>query len=248
MKPSLEPLRTSVLTNMEAGQLLNRHLSDLGTIDPTLLTDAPFTTYVQDLSVSAGNYENALAQIRKSEETAKIALADEVRDKALSAFGAALKLHAKSDDPEEVEASRSLGIILANFKNLATLNYEAETLGIDKLISDLSGPAYSPKVNSLHMEKYVARISNANEAFSILFSGRMVTTAMTESYDMKTIRTETFKKYSDFCDYVLAMAKALDTPLFNTALNLLNTARKYYADMLARRTAPKTEKTNPENN
>jgi hypothetical protein len=41
--------------------------------------------------------------------------------------------------------------------------------------------------------------------------------------------------YSDFCNYVLAMAKALNTPLFVNALNLLNAGRKYYADMLARR-------------
>ena len=39
MKHSLEPLRTSVLTNMEGGQLLKRHLNDLRTIDPALLTD-----------------------------------------------------------------------------------------------------------------------------------------------------------------------------------------------------------------
>ena len=245
MKPSLEPLRTSVLTNMEAGQLLKRHLNDIGTIDPTLLTDAPFSAYVQDLAGYAENYVKAVAQVRKSEETEKIGLVDDVRDKAVGALGAALKLHAMSDIPEEVEASRSLGILFATFKNLATLNYEAETLGIDKLISELNSPAYSEKINMLHMSKYVARLTNANETFKTLFSGRMVSTAMTESYDLKTIRTEMLKKYSEFCDYVLAMAKALNTPLFITALNLLNTARKYYSDLLARRTAPKAAPEKP---
>ena len=47
---------------------------------------------------------------------------------------------------------------------------------------------------------------------------------------MKTIRMDALKKYSDFTTYVLAMAKALEAPLFIQALNLLNTARKYYAD------------------
>lgn len=50
MKLKLEPLRVAGLSNMEAGQLVRRHLSDLGTIDPALLTDAPYMVYTQSLS------------------------------------------------------------------------------------------------------------------------------------------------------------------------------------------------------
>jgi len=71
----------------------------------------------------------------------------------------------------------------------------------------------------------------------------MVTGAMTESYDLKTIRKELLNLYSEFTAYILAMAKTADAPpLFNTALTLLNTARKYYADLLARRATIKEVK------
>ena len=248
MKQILEPLTTSALTNMEAGQLFRRHLGDLSTIDASLLIDVPFNNYVQQISNQSVVYENALAQVRKNEETQKIVEADVARDKATSAFGLALKLHAAADDPAEVEASRSLGILFATYKNLAKLNYEAESLAIDKLVGELNSPAYSEKITYLHMSKYVASLDETNGAFKNLFSGRMVATAMSESFDMKAIRSELQSTYNDFCDYVLAMAKALNTPLFVTALNLLNAARKYYTDLLARRTAQKTEVTNPENN
>lgn len=248
MKQILEPLTTSALTNMEAGQLFRRHLSDLATIDATLLIDSPFNNYVQQIRTQAVVYENALAQVRKNEETQKIVEADAARDKAGSAFGLALKLHAAADDPVEVEASRGLAILFATYKNLAKLNYEAESLAIDKLTGELNSPAYSEKINYLHMDKYVVRLSETNTTFKNLFGGRMVTTAMNETFDMKAIRSELQSTYNDFCDYVLAMAKALNTPLFVTALNLLNTARKYYSDLLARRAALKTEMTNPENN
>jgi len=237
MKHLLEPLRTSVLTNMEGGQLMKRHLNDLRTIDPALLTDAPFNAYVKELTAYAENYEKGLAQVRTMEKTEKIALADDLRDKALEAFGIALKLYSISDDPAEVEASRVLRILYDTFVNLTRLNYEAETIGIDKLVGELAGPNYSAKVALLKLERYVTRISDANEAFKTLFGGRMTTTALTETYDLKVIRMEMVRIYSEFCIYVLAMAKALDTPLFVTTLNLLNTARKYYADLLARRTA-----------
>lgn len=245
MNVILEPLKVSVLTNMEAGQLMNRHLSDLGTIDSSLLTDAPYNSYVQKVGAKMEFYWNALAQVQKSEETEKISLADGVRDKAVGSFGAAIKLHSMSDNPEEVEASRSLGILFGTFKNIARLNYEAETLAIDKLTSELNSPAYVEKVNYLHMSKYVVRMAETNAAFKNLFGGRMVTAANTESFDMKTIRTELSATYNDFAYYVLAMAKATDNPLFPAALNLLNTARKYYADLLARRAALNAEPEKP---
>lgn len=245
MKLSLEPLRTSILTNMESGQLIKRHLNDFATIDPALRTDAPFNSYVQELTVFADSYEKALAQVRKNEETEKIVQADDKRDKAVSAIGLSLKLYAISDVAEEVEASRKLSILFGSIKNLADLSYEAESIAIDKLISELTSPKYSPEVNLLQMGRYVTRLSNANEVFKALFGIRMVTTAMTEVYDLKSIRKEMLKKYSEFCNYVLAMSRALNTPLFITTLNLLNAARKYYSDLLARRTAKKEEKEEP---
>ena len=245
MKFKLEPLRLAGLSNLEAGQLIIRHLSDLGTIDPTLLTDAPFNTYLQTLSNQSVLFQKGLAQVRKNEETQKIDLADADRDKSTVAFGRALKLYAVSDNPAEVEVSRGLSILFDSLKNLATLNYEAETIAIDKLVSELTSPGYSSKVSLLQMERYVARLQDTNNNFKALFGGRMVTTATTESYDLKVIRAETIAKYGEFTTYVLALAKALEAPLFIQTLNLLNTARKYYADLLARRTAINDKKAEP---
>ena len=239
MKQILEPLKTSALTYLEAGQLMNRHLSDLSTIDPDLLTDPPYNAYVQKIGIKLDPFKKALAQVLKNEETEKIVLADENRDKAVLAIKMAIKLYGKSDDPVEVETSRSLGILFGAYKNLEKLNYEAETLAIDKLVSDLNSPAYLDKVNLLQLNKYVARLTDTNNAFRNLFGGRMVTTATTEKYDIKALRKDLQQTYSDFTAYVLSMTKATENQLFPSALNLLNTARKYYADQLARHMAPK---------
>jgi hypothetical protein len=221
---------------MEAGQLINRHLVDIDTIDPALRTDLPYNTYVQDLTGLSGNYENALAQIRQDEETKKIGIADNGRDKSLSFFSWGLKMYSVSDEPDEVEASRGLQIVYRNFKDIAKLNYEAESMAIDKLVIELEKPQHAAKVAKLGMERHVARIKSTNETFKALFGGRMVENSMTEVFDMKIVRKETFAKYGEFCAYVLAMAKAHnDLALFTDTLKLLNGARKYYADLLARR-------------
>lgn len=239
MSFNLEPLRLAGLTNMEAGQLIRRHLEDLSAIDQEVLTDAPFLAYVQKMSLKMVDYEKALAQIRKNEETEKIFLADKDRDKAVDAFGKVLKLYALSDDPDEVEASRRLSIVFDSLGNLPDLNYEAETLAIDKLVNELQSPAHTEKVSKLNIDRYIVRMKTTNEAFKVLFNSRIIITASTDLGDMKTIRKELMGNYSDFAAYVLAMAKALETPLFIQALNLLNTGRKYYSDLLARRNGNK---------
>jgi hypothetical protein len=245
MKLKLEALRLAGLTNMEAGQFIRRNLEDLATIDQALLIDVPFNAYVQGITQQKGLYESALAQVRKNEETEKIDLADKDRDKSTDAFGRVLKMYAISDDPKEVEASRGLGIVFNNFKGLASMNYEAETLAIDKLVTELESPAHAAKIDKLKMGRYVARLKTTNEAFKTLFSNRMVGKASTESYDMKIIRADLMKKYTDFANYVQAMAKALETPLFLQSLSLMNTARKYYSDLLARRNGNNKEPEKP---
>ncbi|WP_430973010.1 DUF6261 family protein [Sunxiuqinia rutila] len=244
MKHFLESLRVSALSNLEAGQLVNRHLADLGTIDQALMTDGPFNNYMSKLSDHSDLFEKAMAQIRASEITLNIANADTKRDKSNQACRRCLALYALSDDPEEVAASRSLNLIFKNFRNLPNLNYEAETIAIDKLISDLEEPTAAAHVSTLNMERYITRLKADNEAFKVLFGQRIQTEAQTEDYDMKIIRRETFQTYRDFCNYVLAMAKAQGTPLFEEALDLINAGRNYYANMLARRN-PKEEALSP---
>ncbi|HAH24980.1 MAG TPA: hypothetical protein DCL77_14710 [Prolixibacteraceae bacterium] len=241
MSLELESLRLPYLTNVEVGQLMVRHFTDLNTIDPLLRIDVPYNAYITDMTAKMMNYQKGLLQAQKSAETELIALADAVRDKAVGAFGSALKLYTKSDDSDEVEACRCISILFGPFKKLNTLNYEAETLAIDKLVVDLQSPTYSGYVTTLQMERYVNRMNDANNEFRPLFGGRMVDSALTESFDMKVLRTELLRKYSDFVQYVLSMAKATNLPLFLTSLDMLNTARKYYNDQLAQPTKPKEE-------
>ena len=245
MEHLLQSLRNSALSNLEAGQLINRQLTDLGTIDPALLTDEPFNNYVLKLTTQSSIYEKAVAQIQKNDGTLNIAMADGKRDKSVSVCKRCIGMHSLSDDPAEVAASRSLGIIFNNFKNLQNFNYESETLAIDKLILDLEKPAAAQHVTTLGMERYVTQLKNDNQAFKTLFGSRIQTEAGIESFNMKSVRKETLTIYRDFCNYVLAMAKALDTPLFNQALDLINAGRKYYSDMLARRSSSEEETPQP---
>ena len=214
---------------------MERHLSDLATIEPTLLTDPSYNAYLQQTADRLISYEKGLARVHKNQETEKISRADKARDKAVVAFSVNLKLYQLSDDPAEFDASRNLGILYKSFKNPTKLNYEAESIAIDQLVNDLEGAQYADKVALLNIGQYVARMKAANQQFKTLFSGRMVSGAMTETYNMRVMRSEMLAVYNEFTAYILAMANATRTPQFITTLALLNTARKYYFDLLARR-------------
>ena len=235
MAYELEPLAASTLQTMETGQLTARVVEDVGAIPTELKTDVPYNKYVAKLGEISELYFRALAQVRKREETELIVKADGLRDKTISSFKMAIKLHLAALDPEEAEAARGLSILFGAYKEIDKMNYEAESLAIDKLVNDLNTPAYSEKINSLHMEKYVNNMAEANASFKSLFSQRLQGVAATEVFDIKTIRREMLTVYDDFCEYVLALAKATDLPLFVDTLGLINTSRKYYADLLARR-------------
>jgi hypothetical protein len=54
---------------------------------------------------------------------------------------------------------------------------------------------------------------------------------------MKTVRKETITTYNKFCAFVLALANVEEAPAtyYKDILKIINTSRKYYADMLAKR-------------
>lgn len=246
MKYELEALRAAGLTNLEAGQLIKRHLSDIATLDKELIVDEPLTNYLDGLTTAEATYEKALVQVQMNEESKKIQVADINRDKSISVITSAISLHSKSDDAEEIEAARSLTILINTYKDLANLSYEAESMGLDRLVSDLESEAYKPKVDLLGMGRYVTRAKDANDAFKTLFGNRLVAEASTITYNAKLLRKELFAQYGEATQYIVSMANAHKTPQFLQVLALINEARKYYAGLLARRAGVKDKENEAE--
>lgn len=233
MAKELEQLDLSSLTNLESDALVNRFLNDVDTVDKALMTDPGLNAYQALLKPQNAEYKKALLQVQKNDETAKILQLDVVRDKAYRAFVKAVNLGLTSDIEAEVEAAKSLYTLLKTFGNVPKLNFEAESAAIKKLLTDLATDKYKAHVTTLALDKYILRIKNAEDAFSAKFGGRMQDTATKEVYDTKALRTTMINTYKLAVSYVLSMANspaAINLPLFDTVLALINTARKYYHD------------------
>jgi Family of unknown function (DUF6261) len=239
---ALEILSLTRLTILEFGQHLktvNQNILELGNT-----TDAVLLQYLSTVKQQLVEYDKALLQIRKSDETVKIIAADDKRDRALTAMQRQLSVYELSEDESEVEAYTSLNTLLKTYNGLQKWNFEEETNGIENLVSDLNNSKYQPLVGALNMTGFVTRLNNNNNNFKILFDSRIQEVADKVVYDTKVLRTTLKNTYEDMTEYVLAMAKAKDNEEFNKTLDVINAVRQYYADLLAKRkpaTATKPE-------
>ncbi|MCI9846924.1 DUF6261 family protein [Flavobacterium pectinovorum] len=239
----LENLSLTRLSNLEFGQLLKSSCEGLGNMEGITITDEVLVNYLTILETKSVDYDKAQLQTTKSDETAKIVEADKQRDNAVTALFRILKVFELSEQPNELEAFSSLTNLFYNYKGIQNWNFVEETNGIDKLLTDLSIPKYNQHLNVLKMLPFAERLKTANDQFKLLFSGRTHEKANKEVFDIKLLRQEINKIYSDMTNYVLSLSKALDSEQYNRALTLINTTRKYYSDILARRTTKATTNT-----
>jgi hypothetical protein len=235
MNYTLEPLKVSILSHLEVGQLINRHQQDIGLLDDTLITDPPLKNYLTTLFTQNTTYTQGLMKIQKDEKTELLEADDLARDKAIVTFGKAVRLSLDSDNAEEVAAAKSLALLLDTYKEITTLPYEAETLAVDKLVAALESSEYSNKVSAIDGAKYVARIKSANEAFKTHFSDRSTAEALKKNTDNKKARKALLDYYSEANAYLVSMTNAYKTEQFTKTLAFINGGRRYYADSLARR-------------
>jgi Family of unknown function (DUF6261) len=228
----LHRLQLTALSNLEFGQ----HIKSVTTgINKNTIADAILKNYLSKIAVEMASYDKAQLQIQKSDETAKIVASDHIRDIAISAFMRQLSVYELSEVETEVLAHTSLNNLLKTYKGIQTWNFEEQSNGVDKLIADLNNDKYLPSVSLLKMNDFVTRIVLKNESFKIIFAGRTQEVASKEVFDSKKLRASCKTIYNDMIVYVLSMAKAQDTPEFNTSLDLINAVRKYYSDLLAKR-------------
>lgn len=229
----LHSLSLTRLTNLEFGQHVKSVTQGINILN--IVNDDSLRNYQTELTVKVGNYDKAMLQIQKSDETEKIVNADYVRDIAISALTRYLNVFQLSENKEEVLSFKSLDTLLNAYKGIQSWNFEEESNGIDNLVADLNSTKYLPSVTLLNMTPYVTRVATRNAEFKTLFAGRTQEVAIKEVFDVKALRKDSSITYKNMIEYVLSMAKTKNNEEFNKSLDVINTVRKYYSDLLAKR-------------
>ena len=235
----LHKLRLASLFHIEAGQLIKSNINDLTTANVNLTTDPIIQNYINKLTTDSGLMDLALIQIRKQQETDALEMLDKERDDSFWSLNLQLKVFKKSKNVAEKTAFNTLKIPFNAYKNIDVLNYEAESNAVDNFIIELAKPVYASAISTLNLSGLISQLSTDNAAFKTLFSTRSTTVAGTTHYDAKAIRKTMIANYTAYVGYVLSLTNATEgqpnNAYYDSILDIVNTIRKYYSDMLARR-------------
>lgn len=234
MEYNLEPLNLSSLTLLEVNQLINRHQQNISLVGDSLIVDPVLKSYLDTLYTRNEAFGKGLLKSAGDAHTGHLQQTDFIRDKALHTFVKAVNLSLESDDEQEVEAAKSLALLLSAYKNAADLPYDTETSALDKLNGELENN-FAAKVNATNTGKYVVRLKSANSAFKTYFDDKSLSQSLNNFTDNKKARLALLDYYAEATSYLLAMANALKTEQYTKVLALLNGGRKYYAETIAHR-------------
>ena len=237
MKHFLQTLGTNYLTNAEVAELATRIVTDYGTLPPQgpRADAAPLEAYIQKITLLSAKYDRGVNRILKNVDTQKLAVLDELRDNAAFSFFKSVKVGLTSDDAIEVEHANRLMVVVDAYRGVARLSFEVETKALETMYAELTGNIYANSVDALGLKKYVDRIKRTNADFQNLFTSRMTTEAMAETFDMRSLRLELLDFIKQYANFLVAMANATNNSFFIQHLQLVNASRKYYSDQIARR-------------
>jgi hypothetical protein len=241
----LENINLSRLSNLEFGQHTKSVVKNIFLLGDgvSFITDPVLISYLNRMNEGILVYDKAQVYVAKSDETAKIVAADKERDTAVTAAFRYLSVFELSPLENEKLAFASLDTLFTAYRGIQSWNFEEESNGLDNLLAELSSSKYAAHVATINMSGFVERIRVGNENFKTIFAKRTLENSTKEVYDMKTIRADIKTIYTDMSDYVLSMAKAMNTDQFNQTLNVINAVRKYYSDLLSKRKSSKDEGT-----
>ncbi len=246
-KQKLVPLHLIRLHHAEFGQFIVRFFEDFSQTSLDANTDADFKRMYDALQTQIPNYNSALDQVRASEESAKIAEADKIRDIDVQALKDSIKPYRNAKVSAEKDAYTAIKILLDQYKGVEDASYEEETNKLNLLVTKLQSSEYSSHVATLGIVKFVNHLSDSNTAFNDLFSHRSYQASQKQTYDVKALRKALADDYSQMANYVAMLANVKTDVFYKDVLAVINNGRKYFSDLLARRSgssAPKTENNN----
>lgn len=227
------------LNNAEHYQFIGSHLTHLGALGITKLTDPKFNEIISECTTHYQVMERLLGRIRENTKSKQLAHLDHERDVSYGAFAAALKYKSYSLVVEEQQAVTEIYALLKPHGNVSRQHFDVESGTIDTIIAQLEGPKYSPMVALLGLTPSVVRLKADNNAFKVLFTARTSDAIAKDTTDMREVRNHLFVAYTNLCDYAAVMARMEVSPVFDEVVTIINTIRAQYSTIVAHKQSGK---------
>ncbi len=235
MELELVELQVSNLGLLELGQFIKDQFEPIGDLPDDFITDPTLIAGIKQVNDETAAFDKGMVKVTKNEFTEEVANSDDKRDGSIFAFGTAIHLGTQSDVEEEIKAAKRLETLFVSYGGIriAKYNYEKESNAIDNMVNDCEGPVYSDDVALIGLGRYVNRLKRDNNSFKDIFGIRLKGEVGKEYFDSQLARKKLTERYNDFVGYVLYNARLRGTEEFIKVLTIINTTRKYFANLLA---------------
>lgn len=221
------------LTNVEFYNFVTEQTSRIFGLG-TLLTDADLKMLLTECSGQSDMLQSTQNRVMKSLKSIQLPILDHGRDVCYAAVKLGVKNATYSTVDDEIRAAAGLTILLDTYGDIAHMPLDKETGAIDKLIADLEGPTYKPMVEKIGLTAKVTRLKTDNNAFKTPYDARRDDDIASDGTKAIDVRKQVNEQYQLLCDYVLLKAKLSDGVQYAESLQIINTIRKEYLDMVAR--------------
>ena len=232
---NLYPITIGELSYVECGQFIIRVLTDITETGTDVNADPDVKQMYDGLTAQSVLYNKALLKIKAKEESLLLAALDNHRDKKIASLRRMHAVAEYTDDAAEKKAYDIIAIVLRKYERIELLNFEAESLSIDKLVGELNTTEYKPFATAIGMVPYMVNLETSNTNFKNTFNTRAVKTISDEVFDTKKIKKDILISYREFADYSKLMANRRNTDYYNNLLKVVNNGREYFANIIARR-------------
>lgn len=136
--------------------------------------------------------DNIYKWIRRSDYTEKKAEADHSRDGVFTGIVGIVRANLRHFDPEIRDSASHVFNLLDNYGDLTHAGYDAETAGIDSVVTRLNSETYAAAVRRLGLTEWVAELANQNTLFK-----SFVDDAAQEQIDKPDISPQTARRETD---------------------------------------------------
>ncbi|MDR2764727.1 MAG: DUF6261 family protein [Tannerella sp.] len=129
--------------------------------------------------------------IRRSEYTEKKLETDHGRDRVYTGILSIVRVNLKHFDPSLRDNAAHVYNLLENYGNLTAVDYDAETAGIDSIVTRLNSSDYLPAVQNLGLVPWVAELASLNALFKTYVDDTAQEQIVKPDIHSRTARRET---------------------------------------------------------
>lgn len=190
--------------------------------------------------------DRALETLSKSAFTDKMVAADEKRDKIIRLMQAQVESPEAYPDADEQEACKRVKVLFDSYRNIAGEAQEKETGMCRNLVQDLRGDAFKADVETLGLDKWVARLDEANEEFDALVESRISENIGKITGGVSEPRKQTEAAYEAIVRKVNALAIVNGEEQYAGFIDYVNARIAYFKTILSHKGIK--QPSNPSNN